>query len=209
MELKGKTIGFALTGSFCTYKKVIPEIKKLREMDANIIPIMSEISFETDTRFGKISDFKEEIESICENKIKSITLFIITDTNNKIISSIREAEPIGPKKLLDILLIAPCTGNTISKIANGIADSTVTLSVKSHLRNLRPVVLAVSTNDGLGGNAGHIGILLNRKNIFFVPYGQDDYMEKPNSLVADMSLIPDTLISALCNTPIEPLLISY
>ncbi len=194
MELNEKTIGFALTGSFCTYKKVIPEIKRLKNMGANIIPIMSEASFNTDTRFGKATDFRKEIEEICENKI---------------ISTIYDAEPIGPKKLLDILIIAPCTGNTISKISNGIADSVVTLSVKSHLRNLRPVVIAISTNDGLGGNAENIGHLLNRKNIYLVPFGQDDYKEKPNSLIADMLLIPDTIKAALLGKQFEPLLISY
>lgn len=194
MELNEKTIGFAMTGSFCTYKKVIPEIKRLKNMGANIIPIMSEASFSTDTRFGKATNFQKEIEEICENKI---------------ISTIYNAEPIGPKKLLDILIIAPCTGNTISKIANGIADSVVTLSVKSHLRNLRPVVIAISTNDGLGGNAENIGHLLNRKNIYLVPFGQDDYKEKPNSLIADMLLIPDTIKAALSGKQLEPLLISY
>lgn len=194
MELNEKTIGFAMTGSFCTYKKVIPEIKRLKNMGANIIPIMSEASFNTDTRFGKATDFQKEIEEICENRI---------------ISTIYDAEPIGPKKLLDILVIAPCTGNTISKITNGIADSVVTLSVKSHLRNLRPVVIAISTNDGLGGNAGNIGHLLNRKNIYLVPFGQDDYREKPNSLIADMHLIPETINAALSGKQFEPLLISY
>ncbi len=194
MELNEKTIGFAMTGSFCTYKKVIPEIKRLKNMGANIIPIMSEVSFNTDTRFGKAADFQKEIEEIC---------------GNKIISTIYNAEPIGPKKLLDILVIAPCTGNTISKIKNGIADSVVTLSVKSHLRNLRPVVIAISTNDGLGGNAENIGYLLNRKNIYLVPFGQDDYKEKPNSLIADMRYIPQTLEAALSGKQFEPLLISY
>ncbi len=194
MELNEKTIGFALTGSFCTYKKVIPEIKRLKNMGANIIPIMSEASFNTDTRFGEATDFQNKIEEICENKI---------------ISTIYDAEPIGPKKLLDILIIAPCTGNTISKISNGIADSVVTLSVKSHLRNLRPVVIAISTNDGLGGNAENIGHLLNRKNIYLVPFGQDDYKEKPNSLIADMLLIPDTINAALSGKQFQPLLISY
>lgn len=194
MELKEKTIGFALTGSFCTYNKVIPEIERLRSEGANIIPIMSEISASTDTRFGKALDFINTIEKI---------------TGRKVISSICEAEPIGPKKLLDLLVVAPCTGNTIAKLAYGIADSVVTLSVKSHLRNLRPVVIAVSTNDGLGSNAKNIGILANKKNIYLVPFGQDDFIEKQNSLVASMELIVPTVKSALSGVQYQPLLISY
>lgn len=194
MELKGKTVGFALTGSFCTYKKVIPEIKKLKDEGARVIPIMSEISASTDTRFGKASDFIGEIEKISDNKV---------------IKTINEAEPIGPKKMLDALVIAPCTGNTISKIASGIADSTVTLAVKSHLRNMRPVVIAVSTNDGLGGNAKNIGILAGRKNIYLVPFGQDDFNEKQISLVADMKLIVPSLKNAMDGKQIQPLLIFY
>ena len=194
MELKEKTIGFALTGSFCTYSKVIPEIKKLKDEGAKIIPIMSEISASLDTRFGKASDFINTLEEI---------------TGNKVIKTINEAEPIGPKKLLDALIIAPCTGNTISKLANGIADSTVTLSAKSHLRNIRPVLIAVSTNDGLGSNAKNIGILANKKNIYLVPFGQDDCIEKQNSLVADMKLIIPSLKDALDGKQLQPLLISH
>lgn len=193
MELSEKTIGFALTGSFCTYQRVIPEIQRLKDAGANIIPIMSETSSSTDTRFGKAADFIEKIEGI---------------TKNKMITTIKAAEPIGPKKLLDALIVAPCTGNSISKIANGIADTTVTLAVKSHLRNLSPVVIAVSTNDGLGSNAKNIGILINKKNIYLVPFGQDDFKEKENSLVADMTFIIPTLIAALEHRQIQPLLIS-
>ena len=191
MELSNKTIGFALTGSFCTFDKVIPEIKNLKKTGANIIPIMSEVSLRTDTRFGKASDFKKSIEEITESKV---------------IGSIQEAEPIGPKKLLDALVIAPCTGNSISKIANGIADSTVTLSVKSHLRNLRPVIIAVSTNDGLGSNAKNIGVLLNKKNIYIVPFKQDDCVGKENSLISDMTLIIPTISYALKGKQLQPIL---
>lgn len=192
MELSEKTIGFALTGSFCTYRKVIPEIQKLKLTGANIIPVMSEISCSTDTRFGKALDFINEIEEITENKV---------------ITSIKDAEPIGPKKILDLLIVAPCTGNSISKIANGIADTSVTLAVKAHLRNLRPVVIAVSTNDGLSGNAKNIGLLLNRRNIYFVPFGQDDFKGKENSLVAKMDLIIPTIENALEYKQIQPLLV--
>ena len=192
MELSEKTIGFAMTGSFCTYSKVIPEIQRLSQTGAKIIPIMSEHSSSTDTRFGKAADFIKKIEEITENKV---------------ITTINEAEPIGPKKLLDALVVAPCTGNSLSKIANGIADTTVTLAVKSHLRNLRPVVIAVSTNDGLGSNAKNIGILANKKNIFLVPFGQDDFKEKENSLVAKMDLIVPTLKKALDGRQLQPLLL--
>ena len=192
MELCEKTVGFALTGSFCTYSKVIPEIQRLKSTGAKIIPIMSETSSSTDTRFGKAADFIKEIEEITENKV---------------ITSVWEAEPIGPKKLLDALVVAPCTGNSLSKIANGIADTTVTLAVKSHLRNLRPVVIAVSTNDGLSGNAKNIGLLAGRKNIYLVPFGQDDYKEKENSLVAKMDMIVPALKLALEGRQIQPLLL--
>lgn len=191
MELREKTIGFALTGSFCTYKKVIPEIQKLKDTGAEIIPIMSETSASTDTRFGKAQDFINEIEEI---------------TKNKVIATIKDAEPIGPKKLLDILIVAPCTGNTISKIANGIADTSVTLAVKAHLRNLRPVVIAVSTNDGLSGNAKNIGVLINKKFIYLVPFGQDDFENKENSLVAKMEYILPTCEAALSGKQFQPLL---
>lgn len=193
MELIGKTIGFALTGSFCTYGKVIPEIQNLKKEGAKIIPIMSETSASTDTRFGGASYFYNQIEDITEKKP---------------ICTISSAEPIGPKKMLDALIVAPCTGNTLSKIANSIADTTVTLAVKSHLRNLRPVVIAISSNDAFGGNAKNIGLLAERKNIYFVPFGQDDFKEKQNSLVAHMDMIIPTLKSALCGTQIQPVIIS-
>lgn len=159
MDFHDKTIGFAMCGSFCTFKKAIDELKNLRETGANIIPIMSEISYNTDTRFGKAEDFRREIEEIC---------------GNQIIKDIRDAEPIGPKGLLDLLVVLPCTGNSLAKIAGGIADSSVTMAVKAHLRNQRPVLIAVSTNDGLGTAAKNIGALLNNKNLYFLPFSQDD-----------------------------------
>ncbi len=186
-----KTIGFALCGSFCTFAKVIPEIEKLASSGYNIVPIMSDMAYKTDTRFGKAHDFTSKIEDICENKI---------------ISTIREAEPIGPKSLLDALIIAPCTGNTLAKLACGICDTSVTMAAKAHLRNGKPLVIAVSTNDGLGINAKNIAVLSNVKNIFFVPYGQDDFEKKPNSLVADMSLIEETLSHALSKKQLQPFL---
>lgn len=194
MEVKGKTVGFALTGSFCTYSKVIPEIQNLKNEGAKIIPIVSENAASTDTRFGNASYFLNLIEDITEKKP---------------ICTIAAAEPIGPGKWLDALVVAPCTGNTLSKIANGIADTTVTLAVKSHLRNQRPVVIAVSSNDALGANAKNLGLLAERKNIFFVPFGQDDFKEKQNSLVAHMNMIIPALKFALEGKQLQPLLVSY
>lgn len=188
----GITIGFALTGSFCTFKKVIPQIQNLKDAGADVIPIMSETSATTDTRFGLASEHIERIEGI---------------TGHKMISSISAAEPIGPKKLLDLLVIAPCTGNTISKLANGIADSTVSLAAKSHLRNKRPLVIAVSSNDGLGANAKNIGVLLSRANVFMVPFGQDDCIEKENSLVADFEQIIPATEAALNGKQLQPILV--
>jgi dipicolinate synthase subunit B len=172
------TVGFALCGSFCTFKKVIPQMKKLVDEGYKVIPIMSHIAYNTDTRFGKAKEFVDEIEEICKEEI---------------IHTITGAEPIGPKELLDVLVIAPCTGNTLGKLANGISDTSVTLATKAHLRNQRPVIIAVSTNDALGSSAKNIGLLMNSKNIYFVPMEQDDYINKPNSIVADFKYIPDTV----------------
>ena len=180
--MKDKTVGFAMCGSFCTFKKTVPQIKALCELGYKVIPIMSDAAYSTDTRFGAARDFIDEIESIC---------------GERIIHTITGAEPIGPKKLLDALVIAPCTGNTLGKMANGITDTSVTLSAKAHLRNSRPVIIAVSTNDALGSAAKNIGMLLNSKNIYFVPMKQDDCEGKPNSVVADFSLIPKTLETVL------------
>ena len=191
MELEGKNIGFAMCGSFCTFSKVIEELKKLSQAKSVIYPIMSETAFSTDTRFGKCQDFQKTLKDI---------------TNNEIIKTVKEAEPIGPKGYLDILLIAPCTGNTLAKLANGIADSSVTMAAKAHLRNAKPLVIAVSTNDGLGAAAKNIGALLNCKNVYFVPFTQDDCINKPNSLVADMSKIKETLEAALDRKQLQPVL---
>lgn len=186
------TVGFALTGSYCTFSKVIPQIEKLADLGYDIVPIVSENTSKTDTRFGAASNHLDKIKNI---------------TGKSVISSISEAEPIGPKKMLDLLVVAPCTGNTVAKLANGIADTAVTLAAKSHLRNNNPIVIAVSTNDGLGANAKNIGILLARKHIYFVPFGQDDHIEKQNSLVAHFDLIPQTVEKALCGEQIQPILV--
>lgn len=191
MNLAGKSIGFAMCGSFCTFEKILKELDILCKTDANIFPIMSEVSFSTDTRFGKALDF--------QNRIKEMT-------KNDIIKSVKEAEPIGPKGYLDVLVIAPCTGNSLAKLANGIADSSVTMAAKAHLRNDKPIVIAVSTNDGLGNAAKNIGALLNAKNIYFVPFKQDDFVNKPNSLVADMTKIKETVEMALDRKQLQPVL---
>lgn len=187
-----KTVGFAMCGSFCTLSRAVTEIANLKKLNYNVIPIMSEIVWSTDTRFGKASDFIDEIEKLCSNSI---------------IHTIKDAEPIGPKKLLDILVIAPCTGNTLGKLANGITDTSVTMAAKSHLRNSRPVLINVSTNDALGGTAKNIGQLMNYKNIFFVPMKQDDCEKKPKSVVADFTKIPECVEAALKDVQLQPILL--
>ena len=192
MELKDITLGFALTGSFCTIEKIIPQIEHLSKCTKSVVPIFSPVVYNTDTRFTNARALAEQIEAI---------------TGNKIVKTIPEAEPIGPKKIIDALVIAPCTGNTASKIANGITDTSVTMAAKASLRNKIPVVIAISTNDGLSGSAKNIGALLNTKGIYFVPFGQDDFVKKETSLVSDMSLIKDTLEQALSGKQIQPLLV--
>ena len=192
MKLKDKKIGFVLTGSFCTFKNTISEIKNIVNEGALVIPIMSFNAYNLDTKFGNGSDFIKEIEDI---------------TNNKIIHDIPSAEPIGPKKMTDIMIIAPCTGNTIAKLVNGITDSPATMAAKSHLRNNNPLVIAVSTNDALSGNASNIGTLLNRNNYYFVPLRQDNPITKPRSLVFDSKYIIKTLEQALEREQIQPILL--
>lgn len=188
-----ETVGFALCGSFCTFKKVIPQMKKLVNEGYRVIPIMSHTAYTTDTRFGKSREINEEIEQIC---------------GEKIIYTISGAEPVGPKELLDVLVIAPCTGNTLGKLSNGISDTSVTLATKAHLRNQRPVIIAVSTNDALGTSARNIGTLMNSKNIYFVPMRQDDHINKPNSIVADFDYITDTVREVLAtNSQPQPMLL--
>ncbi|MBQ6894646.1 MAG: dipicolinate synthase subunit B [Clostridia bacterium] len=192
MAFEKLTIGFAMTGSFCTFSKVMKEIDNLKEKGADLVPVMSEMVWNTDTRFGKAEDFIERFKTV---------------TGKDIIHTIKDAEPIGPKNLLDALIIAPCTGNTISKIANGVTDSCVAMAAKATLRNNAPVIIAISTNDGLGSSARNIGTLLNKKNIFFVPFGQDDPKGKPDSLVADMTKIAQTLEAALKGEKLQPQII--
>lgn len=183
-------IGFALCGSFCTYSKVFPVMEALAK-EHSVLPIFSTVSATTDSRFGKAADFLSQAQKIC---------------GREAITTISGAEPIGPKKLLDILIVAPCTGNSLAKLSHSIADTPVTMAAKSHLRNGRPVVIAVSTNDGLAGAAENIGRLMARKHIYFVPYGQDDPEKKPTSLVAHFEMIPKTMELAMQGIQIQPLL---
>ena len=192
LNLKDKKIGFVLTGSFCTFSKTIPKMKELIEKGAEVIPIMSFNSYNLDTKFGKAQDFINEIEEI---------------TGKKIIHTIQEAEPIGPKRLTDIMVVAPCSGNTMAKLACDIIDTPATMAVKSHLKNNLPVVIAPSTNNGLSGNAKNIGILLNRKHYYFVPFRQDNPITKPRSIVFDSEYIVKTIESALEHEQIEPILL--
>lgn len=190
-RLEGKRIGCVMTGSFCTFKKVFGAWEKLRREGAELYPIMSFNACSLDTRFYPAREATMIFEEI---------------TGRKVWKTIEEVEPIGPKKLLDALVVAPCTGNTLAKIANAITDTPASLAVKSHLRNGRPVVIAVSTNDGLGGSAINLGKLLGTKQIYFVPFCQDNYKEKPNSLVADFDMLADSTVEALQNRQIQPLL---
>ena len=191
MELKGKHVGLAVTGSFCTFAKIEQEIRHLKETGAILHPVFSGSVQSTDSRFGDTGQFMDRITSITEMKP---------------ILKIEEAEPIGPKGYLDILLIAPCTGNTLSKLAHGIADGPVTMAAKSHLRNGRPILLAVSTNDALGAGAENIGRLLARKHYYFVPFGQDDPEKKPASMVAHFEKLPQALSAAMEGRQFQPIL---
>jgi dipicolinate synthase subunit B len=192
--MKGKRIGFALTASYCTFAAVMPELLRLREGGAEIVPIMSETAAHTDTRFGRAQMWRSQV--------------LAASGAPEIIDTITAAEPIGPGKLLDLVIVAPCTGNTLAKIAGGITDSSVTMAVKAHLRNLRPVLIAISTNDGLGQNAINLARLQSTKHIFLVPYGQDNPEVKPNSLVAAMELIPKAAEMALAGVQLQPVLVA-
>lgn len=184
-----KKIGFALCGSFCTFREVIDELEKMTDT-YDITPIMSFNASSLDTRFGRALDFIEELERIC---------------GREVIQTIQEAEPIGPNEMFDLLVVAPCTGNTAAKLANGVTDTPVTMAVKSHLRGAKPVVLAVSTNDALSGSAKNLGTLLNTKHYYFVPVQQDNPNKKPNSLVARFDLLRETIESALEEKQLQPL----
>ena len=191
--MEKKRLGVALCGSYCTYEKLFAALPALAER-FELLPIMSDTAAETDTRFGTAAD-------VIRRRMEL--------TGRTVITTIAEAEPLGPKEQLDALLIAPCTGNTLSKLAHGITDSAVTMAAKAHLRNGRPVVIAFSTNDGLSGSAENIGRLLNRKHYYFVPFGQDDPEKKPRSLQADFSLLGEAVEAALSGRQLQPLLREY
>ena len=194
VNLKGKKLGFALTGSHCTFTDVIPQLKNLVEKGAEIYPIASFPVLNTDTRFGAATDWQTQVEEI---------------TGKKIISTIVEAEKFGPKIQLDAMIIAPMTGNTMSKLANAVTDSPVLMATKATMRNLKPIILAVSTNDALGLNGKNLMQLVATKNIYFVPFGQDDPIKKPNSLIAKLDLLADTVREALNGKQLQPLLITF
>lgn len=194
MQFEGIKIGFGLTGSHCTLERTLKVAKVLVEDGADLYPVFSPAVETTNTRFGTAASWQQAMGKLAAHPI---------------ISTIAAAEPIGPQKLLDVMVIAPCSGNTIAKLANGIVDTPVLMAAKAHLRNKRPLVLAVSTNDGLGMNGKNIGLLLNIKNIYWVPFGQDDPINKENSLVANMELLPATIAAALKYQQIQPILIEY
>lgn len=186
---KQRTVGFAITGSFCTYEKIKGVVRRLVEEDNRVVPIFSNMAQTVNCRFGNAKDFIIEIQEI---------------TGERGIFSIQEAEPIGPKGFLDVLVIAPCTGNTMAKLCTGITDSPVLMAAKAHMRNDRPVVISLSTNDALGASLKNIGMLMNTKNIYFVPFGQDDYRKKPKSMIAHTDLIEDTIEAALEGKQLQP-----
>ena len=191
-SLEDKTIGFAVCGSFCTHAKAMEALEQVKARFQRVVPIVSETAADTDTRFGTAHDLMREMERICDHRV---------------IRTVKGAEPIGPQKLLDLLIIAPCTGNTLGKLAAGVTDTSVTMAAKAHLRNCRPLLIAPSTNDGLSASAASIGALLPRKYIYFVPFGQDDCEKKPTSLVADFSQVADAAQAALEGRQLQPLLL--
>lgn len=191
MSLKNINIGIGITGSFCTFAQMIDTLQMLKCENANLIPIMSYNAYNHDTKFGDAQMYIDKVEKICENKI---------------LKTITEVEPIGPQNLLDLLLILPCTGNTAAKLANSISDTPVTCAVKSQLRNQKPVLLAISTNDGLSGNAKNIGALLNMKHIFFVPFAQDNPKAKPRSIAYDSTKVLDAIYCALQEKQLQPII---
>jgi dipicolinate synthase subunit B len=190
--MRKEVVGFAMCGSFCTFQPVFQELERLTDTFEQVIPILSEISLTADTRFGNAEEHLQRITELC---------------GRRPLSSIREVEPIGPKGLLDLLIIAPCTGNTMSKMDLGITDSTVTMAAKAQLRGGKPVLLAPSTNDGLGASGVHLIALMQKKNVFVVPFGQDDPIKKPASLKADMARITEAAEAALEGKQLQPILL--
>lgn len=190
-DLANLRIGFAVTGSFCTFDKAFEQAKILRKSGAELIPVMSYNAATVNSRFGEALDNLKRLENICERKV---------------ITSIEAAEPIGPKNMTDIMVVCPCTGNTCAKLAMSITDTPVTMAVKSHLRNKKPVVLALATNDSLAGSMKNIGHLMNMKNYYFVPIYQDDCKKKPTSAICDFTVLKDTIINALDHVQLQPII---
>lgn len=193
MKINEKNIGIAFTGSYCTFDRVFPKVERLVAENANVYTIFSDQSQTTDTRFGKAADFLKKAKEI---------------TGKDPITTIVEAEKLGPNNILDIIVIAPCTGNTLAKMANAITDSPVLMAAKGLLRNNKPVVIAISSNDALSNNLKNIGLLINTKNIYFVPFSQDNYKGKPHSMVAHFDLILPTIEFALENKQLQPLILA-
>ena len=189
MELK---LGFALCGSFCTMGEAVSALERAAARYDTVLPILSEAAAGTDTRFGRAEDWRARVEAAC---------------GRPAVTTVAEAEPIGPRKLLDVLVICPCTGNTLAKLASGVTDGPVTMAAKAHLRNGRPLVLAIATNDGLSAAAPNLGALLGRRNVYFVPFGQDDCRGKPTSLIADFGRVEETVEAALRGEQLQPLLL--
>ena len=190
--MEHKTVGFAVCGSFCTHSRAMEALEQVHAAFDHVVPIVSQTTADTDTRFGKAHDLMREMERICDHRC---------------ITTIKAAEPIGPQKLLDLLILCPCTGNTLGKLAYGITDTAVTMAAKAHLRNQRPLLIAPSTNDGLSTSARNIGELLCRKHIYFVPFGQDDPERKPTSLVADFGQVVPAARAALAGEQLQPILL--
>lgn len=184
-------VGYCLTGSYCTFQKSLAALSDLLEKGFEVFPMMSENAYHTDTRFGKAKDFVATIEQM---------------TGKKVLSTISEVEPIGPKKYIDVMVISPCTGNTLSKLANGITDTAATMAAKASLRNAIPVVIALATNDGLGQSAKSLGAMMPVKNVYFVPLSQDDPVKKPTSLVCDFTKVTPTVLAAMEGKQIEPVI---
>ena len=194
MSLEGKRIGFGITASHCTFSEVFPQLERLMQLKAEVVPIVTYTVRTTDTKFGKAKDHIDKIESI---------------TGKKVITTIPEAEPLGPNSPLDCMVIAPLTGNSLSRLANGITDSPVLMAAKATMRNQSPVVLGIATNDALGLNGVNLMRLMNAKFVYFVPYGQDQPYLKPNSLVADLNLLPETVSFALEHEQLQPVIVPY
>lgn len=193
MSLQNKNIGIALTGSFCTFDKTFEEIEKLLAIGANVYPVLSFNSQKIDSRFGKAADFYKKLVEM---------------TGHEPITTIEDAEPVGPKNMFDVMAVIPCTGNSLAKMANGITDTPVLMAAKAHIRNNKPLVISLATNDALGINLKNIGILINQKNIYFVPFGQDSPSGKPKSMIAHTNLLSQTLEAALEGNQIQPVIVS-